>query len=84
MDLALKKSRFDRSHDATALLDLLEVFFGLGFEAIGQGLDVVRTAEGIGHMADLGLFGDDLLGAQGDLDSLLGGQREGFVHGVRV
>jgi hypothetical protein len=70
-----------------AVAELVEVgedLLGLALHLVGQFLDEVRAAERVGDVGDVGLVGDDLLGAQRDPRRLLGRQGECLVHRVGV
>ena len=56
----------------------------LAFEAVGHGLDVPGAAERVDDVADTAFEADDLLRTERDLNGLLGGKGEGFVHRVGV
>ncbi len=55
-----------------------------GFDLVGHRLDVPRATEGIDGVDNAGLLGDHLLGAQGDLGGVLGGQGVDLVQRVGV
>ena len=83
-DLALEESLFDGGDDAAQLLHAAEVIIRLLLHAVSLGFDekaAAQRVDGVGHTR---LFGDDLLGAQGNGHSMLGGQRQCFVEGVRM
>src|SRR5690606_11221376 len=65
-------------------VDFGDVFEGGLLHGVGEVLDEPGAAEGIGDAGDAGFVGEDLLGAEGDGDGLLGGEAEGLVHGVGV
>ena len=72
-------------HGAAAELGHVgEELLGLALELVGQALDEPRAAQGVGDVGDVGLVGDDLLGAQRDARRLLRGQGQGLVQGVGV
>ena len=53
-------------------------------DAVGQGLNIIGSAQGIDHVADLGFFLDDDLGVAGDPGRKIGGQPHGLVKGIGV
>ena len=70
-----------------AAADVVEVgedLLGEALHRVGELLDEPRAAERIGDVGDVGLVGDDLLGAQGDARRLLRRQRHRLVHRVGV
>ena len=83
-DLALREVVLDRLDHPAELVDAGEVGEGLALELVRERLDVVAAAERVDRVRDAGLVGDDLLGAQRDLDRVLGRQRERLVVGVGV
>ena len=56
----------------------------LGLDPVGERLDVPGAAERVGHVGHAGLLHQHLLGAQGDLGRLVGGQRQRLVQRVGV
>jgi hypothetical protein len=83
-DLALRIALLDRLDDAAHGVDLLDVGPGCGLDLIGQGLDEVAAAQGVGDRRHPGLLEDDLLGAQRELGRGLGRQGVGLVVAVGV
>ena len=69
---------------AAVALDLVHRRPRPALDLVGEGLQVVRAAEGVDRPGHADLVGQDLLGAQRDQRRLLGGQPEGLVvaHGV--
>ncbi len=57
---------------------------GLGLDPVGERLDRVGAGEGVDGLAQVGLGGDDLLGAQREPGRGVGGQGDGLVVGVGV
>src|SRR5437764_1077367 len=69
---------------AAHAVDLLDVAPGRGLDLVGEALDEVRPRKRVDGVGCAGLVGQDLLGAEGELGRLLGGQAEGLVEGVGV
>ncbi len=63
---------------------MLEDLHRPGLHPVGHLLDEPRPAQRIDRVGDAGLFGNDLLGPQGDLRRLLGGECVDLVERVRV
>src|SRR2546427_5677273 len=68
----LGESLFDRTDHAAHLIEPPEVLAGPFFQTVRQRLDIVGAAQRIHGVRDLALVRDDLLGAQRQLDRLLG------------
>src|SRR4029079_15296532 len=64
LDLALRKSFFDRRDHAAHRVDLAEVLQCFLFHLFSQRFEEVRTAEWIDCVYEAGLFRTDLLGVQ--------------------
>lgn len=63
LDFALHVTALDRGHGPAEVVDLAQVLQRLLFEFAREALDVIRAAERIDGIGDVGLIGDDLLGA---------------------
>ena len=83
-DVLLEPALLDQLDGAAALLDLAQDLEDLLLVVGGQCLDVVAAAQRVDDVGDVGLLGDDLLGAQRHLHRVLGGDREGLVVAVGV
>jgi len=83
-DLHLGVASFDGLDHPSHLIDLSDVLPGLLFDLVGEGFDKVGAGEGVDGIRDSGLFGEDLLGSEGDGDGLFSGDGVGFVEGVGV
>ncbi len=81
-DLALEESLFDGGDHAAQLLDAAEVVVGLLLDAVGLRLDEEAAAERIDRVRHARLFGDDLLGAQGNRHCMFGGQRQRLIQRI--
>ena len=84
LDLALDEAGLDGRQHPAQLVDLVDVVLGLALDLVGEVLDVVAAGQRVDGVGDAGLVGDDLLGAQGDADRCLGGQRQRLVAGIGV
>src|SRR5438270_4682139 len=74
LDLVLHVTGLDGGHGAAHAGDLLDVAPGLGLDLVGEALDEVRPRKRVDGVGRAGLVGQDLLGAEGELGRLLGGQ----------
>ena len=83
-DLLLDEALFNGGHGAAHAVDLVDVVLGPGLDFVGKVFDVIGTRQGVDGVADVGLIGHHLLGAQRHLDRQLGGQGQGLVIGVGV
>ena len=83
-DLALEISVFDGGQHAPQGFNFAEHPIGVLFHPGGQGLDEIRAAKRINRVGHTTLVGDDLLGAQGNLNGTLAGQGQRFVERVGV
>ena len=83
-NLALEPALFDPFDGAASGVDLGQQGEDLFLEVGGQALHVIRTTKGIDYIGDVGLLGDDLLSAQGNLHRLFGRDGERFVHAIGV
>ena len=81
-DLGLEEAFVDGGQHAAQLLDAAEVSVDLSLDAVRLGFDEEGAAQRVDGVGYARLFGDDLLGTQGDGDGVLGGQGQGFVHTV--
>ena len=81
-DLALEEAVLDAGQHTTQRIDAVDIVHRRLFGLVGQGLDEVRTTQGIDRVDHAALRGNDLLRAQGEQGSLLGGQRQGFVERI--
>lgn len=70
-DLALEEAALDGRQHAAHLVDLAEVGQRLLLHAIGLRLDEEGAAQRVDCVGHAGLFGNDLLRAQGDSDGVL-------------
>ena len=84
LDLLLHELGLDGVHRAAHAVDPLEVLPGRLLDLVGQRLDEPRAGQRVDGVGDPRLVADDLLGPQGDLGRLLGGQAEGLVEAVGV
>ncbi len=60
-------------------VDTFNVLAGLALDFVGQTFDVVAAAKRVHDIGDAAFSCEDLLGAEGDLDCLFGGQGKGLV-----
>src|SRR5919106_2459564 len=84
VDLVLDPPRVDRLDGAAHPLDLGQVLPGTRFDLGRQVLDEVRAPQRVDGVGHAGLVGDELLGAKGDPNRLLGGKGQRLVERVRV
>src|SRR5258706_378765 len=83
-DLALEEALLDARDHPAHRLDVAEIVLGLLPEPVREALDVIGAGERIDGLGHADLVGDDLLGAQRQLDRLVARQRDGLVHRVGV
>ena len=84
LDFALDEAAFYCPQHSSHGVDFVDVRDGAGFDFISQVLDSVGPSDGIDGVGDAGFVGDDLLRAESDQRGVLGGEGEGFVHGIGV
>ena len=80
VDLGLQEPRLERADGPALPLDAGHVGADLLFELVGQGLDQVRAAEGVGRPGHPRLQGQDLLGPEPQVGGLLAGDTQRLVE----
>ena len=84
LDLPLHPLVLDGLAHPAAVVDLADDLEGLLLQFVGQALDVVTPSQRVDRVGGAGLVGEDLLGAQGRPDRLLGRDRQRLVLAVGV
>src|SRR3989339_809462 len=81
-DLELRVPLFNRRDHAAHVVDLGDVLPRLFLHLVGQGLNEVGAGERVDRVGDACFLGENLLGAQRDLDGVLGGEGQHLVEGI--
>jgi len=84
LNLALGVAQFDGPQRPSQFVDLVDVVLRALLDLLGHALHEVTAGQWVHAVRHPRLVGDDLLGSQGDLHRLLGGQPQRLVVGVGV
>src|SRR6266567_8912431 len=81
-NLTLEETILDAGQHAAQRIDTIEIIHRRLLGLVGQALDEVGAAQGVNGVDNATFTGDDLLRAQSNQSSLLGGQRQCLNQGV--